>query len=60
MNQYFLEVSSKQKLKELRREGITGQAHHRLNPRARLALPSYPKLVALTVALLGVVAILTR
>ena len=52
MNDYFFQVQSRQKLKELRNEGMTSQEFHRLGGSTRPALPRAAALVALMVLIL--------
>ncbi|HSR19410.1 MAG TPA: hypothetical protein VLL49_00715 [Anaerolineales bacterium] len=57
MNEYFMHVRSKEKLQELRREGIVSQEFHREGASARPLLPHASRLAAVTLAVLGVLAI---
>ncbi|MFH1185068.1 MAG: hypothetical protein V1755_08530 [Chloroflexota bacterium] len=60
MNEYFLDLRSREKLKELRREGTISQEFHRLGGSARPVLPRSARLVALMVLFLGVVLFLAH
>ena len=60
MNDYFLHVRSREKLDQLRKEGMTSQEFHRLGGPARRVLPRSATLVGLMVLFLGAVLILAH
>jgi hypothetical protein len=60
MNDFFLQVRSQEKLRELRKEGMAGQEFRRLRGRVGLVHSPSARFVAIMVLFLGLMLILVR
>ena len=58
MNHFFYEVSGKEKINSLRKEGMMSQAFHRSGARRRDFPGNLPKLTMLFVGILGLLVLL--
>lgn len=60
MNEFFYQSRGKEKVRELREEGMTSQAYHRSGaPRADI-LSRIPKLILVILGILGVLQMILR
>lgn len=60
MNHFFYESQGKEKIKQLREEGIRSQAHHRSGAPTPNVLRGLPKLVLGLLGILGLLGLLIR
>lgn len=60
MNEYFFHQRSREKLSELRREGMSSQEFRRLGRPARPLLPLSARLVGLMIVIMAVLVLLTH
>ena len=60
MNQFFYESRGKEKVKDLMKEGMEGQAHHRSGAPKLDPLRNLPTFILILLGILGVLAMLIR
>jgi hypothetical protein len=60
MNQFFYESSSKEKIKDLREEGMRNQAFHRSGAQKADLLGGLPKFLLYLLGILGILGLLVR
>lgn len=60
MNQFFYESRAKEKLNDLRHEGIRNQAFHRSGAAKRSFVSGLPKLILILLGLLGILELVIR
>ena len=60
MNQFFYEARGKEKVRELREEGMTSQAYHRSGASKAGILSKIPKLILVILGILGVFQMIVR
>lgn len=60
MNQFFYEARSKEKVRDLRKEGMESQAFHRSGAPKRSLINGLPKLIFVLLGILGILGMLVR
>ena len=60
MNQFYLESRSKEKVKELMKEGMTSQAYYRSSTSKASFLSRLPKLILVILGILWILQIIVR
>ena len=60
MNQSFYETRAREKISNLRKEGMMSQAYYRSHPSKANILPKLPRLIIITLGILGFVQLFLR